>query len=136
MERVTPDSEVGVDYAGPVYMKRRFICKPTIVKTYIFVLISLSVKAVHWELVSDITTDAFIAARRRFVARSGKPYLIWSDHNTVFIGTTREIKEFVKFLGQQKTQGLISKLSSESSYLSTHLTLEVFGKWPSRARIS
>ena len=45
--------------------------------------VSLSVKAVHLEL--DLTTEAFIACLRRFVARRGKPSLILSDHGQTFL---------------------------------------------------
>ena len=50
---------ISVDYAGPVYIK--YGCKPTTVKAYICVFVALSVKAVHLERVSDLTTEAFIA---------------------------------------------------------------------------
>ena len=40
-------SKVGVDYAGPVLVKYGHVCKPTVVKTYICVFVSLTVKAVH-----------------------------------------------------------------------------------------
>ena len=89
IERTTPDSvfeKVGVDYAGPFYIKYGFVHKPTIVKAYACIFVSLSVKAVHLELVSDLTSEAFIACLRRFVAHRGKPSLIWSDHGTNFVG--------------------------------------------------
>ena len=118
IERTTPDSvfeKVGVDYAGPFYIKYGFVRKPTIVKAYACIFVSLSVKAVHLELVSDLTSEAFIACLRRFVARRGKPSLIWSDHGTNFVGADRELKEFVDFLEHQKTQGNISKFCSTQS---------------------
>ena len=114
-EWVTPGlvfDHVGVDYAGPVYIKYGFVRKPTIVKAYICVFVSLSVKAVHLELVSNLTTEAFIAALRRFIARCGRPSTIWSDHGTNFIGTAREIKELVRFLEERKAQGTISEFCS------------------------
>ena len=46
MERVTPDSvfdRVGVDYAGPVYVKYGYTRKPTVIKSYICLFVSLSV---------------------------------------------------------------------------------------------
>lgn len=55
---------VGVDYAGPVYLKYGHPRKPTTVKAYITVFVSMSVKAVHLELVSDLTTDVFITTLR------------------------------------------------------------------------
>ena len=68
-------NRVGIDYAGLVYIKHGFIHKPTVIKAYVCVFVSLSVKAVHLELVSDLSTDAFIATLRRFIARRGKPTL-------------------------------------------------------------
>ena len=47
--------EVGVDYAGPFYIKYGSVRKPTIVKGYVCIYVSLSVKAVHLELVSDLS---------------------------------------------------------------------------------
>ena len=76
---------------------------------------SLSVKAVHLELVSGLTTEAFIAALRRFTARRGKPSLIWSDHGTNFVGATRELKGMFDFLKLQATQGAISDFSSSQN---------------------
>ena len=58
-------NKVGVDYAGPVYIKYGFVWKPTIIKAYICVLIALSVKAIHLELVFDLTTDAFVAPYKK-----------------------------------------------------------------------
>ena len=105
--------KVGIDYAGPFYIKYGSVRKPTIVKAYACVfVVSLSVKAVHLELVSDLTSEAFIACLRRFAARRGKPSLILSDHGTNFVGADRELKEFVDFLKHQKTQGVISEFCS------------------------
>ena len=115
MRRVTPDSvfdRVGIDYVGPVYLKYGSICKPTVVKAYICVFVSLSVKAVHFELVSNLTSDAFVATLRRFITSRGKPTLIWSDHGSNFVGASRELKELTKFLDLQKSQGDISQFCS------------------------
>ena len=111
-ERITPDTvfeRVGVDYAGPFLLKYGSTRKPTVVKAYVCVFVSLTVKAVHLELASDLTTDAFIAALRRFIARRGKPHLIWSDHGTNFVGAVRGLQQFVNFFQSQKTQGIISE---------------------------
>ena len=111
MERVTPDlvfENVGVDYAGPLYVKYGSVRKPTVLKAYVSVFVSLSVKAVHLELVSDLTAESFIATLRRFIARRGHPSMIWSDNGTNFVGANRELKELCDFLEQQQVQGLIS----------------------------
>lgn len=62
--------KVGHDYAGPFSIKYGHVRKPAIVKAYVAVF---SVKAVHLELVSDLTTQACIAALRGFIGRRGYP---------------------------------------------------------------
>ena len=117
-ERVTPDlvfSNVGLDYAGPLLLKLGAVRKPKIVKAYVCVFVSMSVKAVHLELVSDLTTEAFIACLRRFVSRRGKPVIIWSDHGKNFVGANRELKELTDFLGLMRTQKTISEFCSTQS---------------------
>ena len=86
--------------------------KPVIMKSYICIFVSLTVKAVHLEAVSDLTSEAFIAALRRFVARRGSPTLIWSDNGTNFVGANRELKEMYKFLSQQETEHAITDVCS------------------------
>ena len=115
LQRITPDrpfANVGVDFAGPFYVKYGYVSKPTVVKAYACVFVSLSVKAAHLELVSDLTSSAFIACLRRFVARRGKPSLIMSDDGTDFVGANRELKEFCQFFEDQKTQQAISEFCS------------------------
>ena len=112
LERVTPDivfENVGIDYAGPLYIKYGHVRKPTVIKAYVCVFVSLSVKATHLELVSELISDAFIAALRRFIARRGKPSLIQSDHGSNFVGAKKELQELATFLEDQKTQGQISR---------------------------
>jgi len=115
LERITPDSvfgRVGLDYAGPFLVKYGFVRKPVVVKAYLCIFISLTVKAVHLELVSDLTSKSFIVALRRFVALRGYPSLLWSDHGTNFVGANRELKELNLFLESQVTQGVISEFCS------------------------
>ena len=116
IERVTPGpvfDKVGVDYAGPILIKRGHVRRPTLIKAYVCVFVSLTVKAVHLELVSDLTSEAFVACLRRFIARRGRPSLIWSDHGTNFVGAAREIKELFQFLREQETQGVVNDFLSK-----------------------
>lgn len=127
LERVTPGvvfQKTGIDYAGPVYLKLGHVRKPTTVKAYISVFVAFSVKAVHLELVSDLTSAAFIACLRRFIARRGKPSSIWSDHGSNFVGASRELLELTDFFQQQKTKGDISEFCTsqgiEWSFIPEH----------------
>ena len=60
---------VGLDFAGPLTFKNGTEC----VKGYVAVFICFASKAVHLEAVSSLTSDAMVAALRRFIARRGYP---------------------------------------------------------------
>ena len=89
---------VGIDYAGPILIKDRKGRGAKSTKHYMCLFVCLAVKAVHLELVSDLTTEAFIAALRRFISRRGKPHIVYSDNGTNFVGAKTELKELASFL--------------------------------------
>jgi hypothetical protein len=45
------------------------------------------------ELVSEFSTDAYIASLRRFIARRGLCTKIYSNNGTNFIGAVKELKK-------------------------------------------
>ena len=57
-----PFQVVGVDFAGPITTRAVHTRKPVRLKTYICVFVCFAVKAVHLEAVTDLTTEAFLAA--------------------------------------------------------------------------
>ena len=64
------------------------------------------------EVVSSLTSEAFVAALRRFVARRGHPSLIWSDNGTNFVGTNCELREMHQFLLRGDVQHTIINFCS------------------------
>ena len=83
---------VGLDFAGPLTFKNGTEC----VKGYIAVFICFASKAVHLEAVSTLTSDAMVAALRRFIARRGIPIQIVSDNATNFVCARRDLYELEK----------------------------------------
>ena len=73
---------VGVDYAGPLYIKEPN-CSTT-KKVYILLFTCCSTRAVHLELATDLSADVFIRCLRRFTARRGLPEIIVSDNAKTF----------------------------------------------------
>ena len=69
-----PFTITGVDYAGPFTLKKGHTRKPVLVKAYIAIFVCFSSKAAHLEIVSDLTTEAFLACLQRFVSRRGLPH--------------------------------------------------------------
>lgn len=53
----------------------------------------IATKAIHLELVSALTTKAFLDTFKRFIARRGKPAAIYSDNATNFVGAAKELRE-------------------------------------------
>lgn len=68
--------------------------------------------AVHLELVTDLTSESFIASLRRFVARRGKPLELLSDNGTSFVGASNELKALTRCLSAIEAK-LINYCSSE-----------------------
>ncbi|XP_055622906.1 uncharacterized protein LOC129766405 [Toxorhynchites rutilus septentrionalis] len=80
--RVTPSrsfSVTGVDYAGPLYMKPVHK-KAAPAKAYLCLFVCFVTKAVHLELVGDLSTKGFLAALRRFISHHGTPTHLHSDN--------------------------------------------------------
>uniref|UniRef100_A0A8D9DS55 Integrase catalytic domain-containing protein n=2 Tax=Cacopsylla melanoneura TaxID=428564 RepID=A0A8D9DS55_9HEMI len=90
--------KVGVDFGGPFSIKEHTRRNAKCTKGYLCLFVCLSTKAVHLELVSDLTTPAFLAAFERFVARRGLPSDIYSDNGTNLYGGYRQLQELYKFI--------------------------------------
>ncbi|XP_047984412.1 uncharacterized protein LOC125224935 [Leguminivora glycinivorella] len=84
------------DYAGPILIASKKGRGCQLKKSYIVVFVCLAVRAVHLELVTDLTAMGFIAALNRFIARRGKPATILSDNGTCFVGACNELAKFLK----------------------------------------
>ena len=76
-----PFSVIGTDYAGP------FLCKTKEkrdIKVYLLLFICSLTRAVHLEKLPNQTTQKFIHALKRLIARSGRPKVIYSDNAKTF----------------------------------------------------
>ncbi|XP_065093725.1 uncharacterized protein LOC135714319 [Ochlerotatus camptorhynchus] len=92
-----PFSICGVDYCGPFFIKSTVRNRsPT--KAYVAVFVCFATKAVHIELVSDLTTAAFLATLRRVVARRGRIAELHSDNATTFKGASHALNRIYRML--------------------------------------
>ncbi|CAI6372181.1 unnamed protein product [Macrosiphum euphorbiae] len=102
-----PFEVCGVDYAGPIMVKTSLRRNAQATKGYICVFICFATKAVqHLELVGDLSTNAFLAALRRFWSRRGISKTIYSDNGTNFVCANRQLQELrhILFLSEQHKQ--------------------------------
>ncbi|GFW28521.1 integrase catalytic domain-containing protein [Trichonephila clavipes] len=88
----------GIDFIGPFWIKSNKQRKSSLYKIYVSIFVCFVTKAVHFELVSDLTTQTFIASLKRFIARRGRPSLIFSDNGKTFIGANAELKRLYKLV--------------------------------------
>lgn len=106
-----PFEKTGIDFAGPINTKCQHQRKSTTFKSYICLFICMSTRAVHLEAVSSLSTDAFLAALRRFVSRRGAPSELFSDNGTNFIGASSYLKALFKLPREQPIQDFSSSRS-------------------------
>ncbi|XP_055522829.1 uncharacterized protein LOC129717008 [Wyeomyia smithii] len=107
-ERVTPTFpflRTGVDYCGPFYY--RVTKRSAAIKCYVAVFVCLVTKALHLECVTDLTSDAFIAALKRFTSRKGIPELIECDNGLNFQGAQIELEELARLFRSQQHQNFV-----------------------------
>lgn len=93
-----PFYNTGVDYAGPFLIEDKKGRGGKLTKCYVALFVCFTKKALHIELASDLTSQAFIVALRRFVSRRGNPQNIYSDNGSTFIGAHNELQESARFL--------------------------------------
>ncbi|KAK3092639.1 hypothetical protein FSP39_005230 [Pinctada imbricata] len=95
-DRLTPGppfSSVGVDTFGPwevVVRKTRGGAANS--KRWAILFTCLVTRAIHIEVVEELSTSAFINALRRFISIRGPVNLIRSDRGTNFVGATDQLK--------------------------------------------
>ncbi|XP_053691523.1 uncharacterized protein LOC128740039 [Sabethes cyaneus] len=97
-----PFSVTGVDYWGPITLKpchRRAAPR----KAYVAVFVCFTTKAVHLELVPELTTSKFMQALRRFVSRRGLCADLYSDNGRNFVGAANELRQLVHTAECQQT---------------------------------
>jgi hypothetical protein len=112
-----PFINTGVDYAGPIIIKEGRGRGKRLAKSYVAVFVCFSTKAIHLELVSDCTSDSFLAAFRRFISRRGNVTTMYSDNGTNFVGANKELQTLKQLFKDSQFQ---QKLFSESLKYNTN----------------
>ncbi|GBM85144.1 hypothetical protein AVEN_85619-1, partial [Araneus ventricosus] len=114
-ERVTanfPFNCTGVDFTGPFSIKYKNQRKGVCQKIYVSLFICFVTKCVHLELVTELTSEAFVATLKRFFSRRGKCSKLFSDNATNFVGSNQELRKLHSMV--KNPDGVLSGyLSSE-----------------------
>jgi hypothetical protein len=105
-----PFEKCGVDYAGPfettVVKGRQRNC----FKSYICLFVCFVTRAIHLEAVSELSSDSFLGAFKRFISRRGLCSDIYSDCGTNFVGADKELQQLLE---SARHQAKVSDFLSE-----------------------
>ena len=80
--RSLPFQNTGLNYFGPLYIKRGSHVDRK--KVWVWLVTCVTVRAIHLEIVADLSAEEFLLALRRFTARRGKPQRIVLDNAPQF----------------------------------------------------
>lgn len=97
-ERLQPTrcfQTTGIDFGGPFWIKESRRRGAKTYKAYLCLFVCLSSKAVHLEAVTELSSEAFLAALDRFVSRRGMCHTIVTDNGTNFVGANKYLKEVI-----------------------------------------
>lgn len=108
--KARPFVTCAVDFAGPITLKRwKGLCRST-EKGYMAVFICPVTRAVHLDVVDDLSTEEFMETFRRFSARRGHCREMWSDNGTNFVGTDNEMQQILESWKGKIPDGILNEL--------------------------
>ena len=92
VQDVSPFTITGVDFTEALYVKQ---CNGEESKVYICLLTCATSRAVHLEVVTDLSVPTFLLAFRRFAARRSLPQIMMSDNTSTYLSAVEELKEIL-----------------------------------------
>ena len=92
-----PFTNTGLDFAGPLHVRIPSQSKSKeSEKVYVALFSCASTRAVHLELVKNLSVPTFLQAFRRFTSRRGLPSTIFTDNAKTFKAASREVMGIFK----------------------------------------
>lgn len=86
------------DFAGPIaivpYRKRGVRS----IKSYLCIYVCLVTRGVHVEITTDLTTNSFISAFKRFISRRGAIFCMYSDNAGTFQSASKSLSDVQNFV--------------------------------------
>ena len=93
IESSRPFQVIGVDYAGPFVYKKRGGKEG---KAYLLLVGCSLTRAVHLEVLPDLSTNEFMYSFKMFIARRGKLDKVYSDNAKTFIAAAKRVRKISK----------------------------------------
>ena len=120
-EPCTAFSYVGVDVFGPwQVISRKTRSSQASAKRWAVLFTCLTIRAVHIEVVDEMTSSAFINALRRFVAIRGSVKIFRSDRGTNFVGSTDSTGVNVINVEDGQVKGFLNRSGTQWIFNAPH----------------
>ena len=84
----------GVDFAGPLYIKQHHESEST--KVWITLIICCVTRAVHLQLIPNMSTQTFLCSFKRFTLRRGVPAQVVSDNAKTFVSAAQTLQDVLR----------------------------------------
>ena len=89
LQEAPPFTTTGIDFTGALYVRNK---DHTLSKCYICLLTCASTRAIHLEVVQNLSEETFLQAFRRFCSRTSTPKFVMSDNANTFKAASEEIR--------------------------------------------
>ena len=109
MEDTPPFTFSGMDCFGPFFIKE----KRKELKCYGLLFTCMASRAVHIEMLDDMSTDAFINALRCFISIRGRVQVLRSDQGSNFFGARNEFEKGMKELDVTRLNAFLADRQCE-----------------------
>ena len=109
MEEAPAFTYIGLGNVGPLYVKS---AKKEDSKAWICLFTCCVTRAVHLEVVPNLTAEAFLRCFGRYAARRSTPLIVLSDNATTFKPASKELEKImnnpsvIKHFAQEGSHGL------------------------------
>ena len=96
-----PFTVTGIDFTGALYVRQDY----TETKVYICLFTCATSRAIHLEVVTDLTVETFLLAFRRFTSRRSLPKVVVSDNASTYLAAAEELQQLLRSDGLTEVLG-------------------------------
>ena len=96
-----------MDFAGPIKYRTT---RKSFEKSYLALYACSLTRGIYLDLLPTLETDEFLRSFKTFVARRGRPKIVYSDNGGTFIGAAAWLKKVMK---NEKVNGYLAKQDIE-----------------------
>ncbi|XP_065920288.1 uncharacterized protein [Dysidea avara] len=101
VQMMEPFTVTGIDFTGALYIR----APEGENKVYVCLFTCASTRAVHLEVVTDLSEETFLQAFRRFSSRKSLPRFVLSDNASTFMSAADDLKALFESTGVQESLG-------------------------------